>query len=58
MNQSQQREELHRLMDALPEEKTVAARRLLELLLGDSSGVLPESSGERLDLRDSASNAP
>jgi diguanylate cyclase (GGDEF)-like protein/PAS domain S-box-containing protein len=50
VNPSQQREELHRLMDALPEEKTVAARRLLELLLGDSSGVLPESSGERLDL--------
>lgn len=50
MNSSQRRDELHRLVDALPEEKTGAARRLLELLLSDSSGVLPESSGERLSL--------
>ncbi|MCG0279076.1 MAG: diguanylate cyclase [Thermanaeromonas sp.] len=50
MNPGQQREDLHRLVDALPEEKIGAARRLLELLLSDSSGVLSEGLVERLHL--------
>lgn len=50
MNPSQQKEDLYHLVDALPEEKTGTARRLLELLLSDSTGIPPEPLVEKLHL--------
>ncbi|GEA16276.1 hypothetical protein E308F_25200 [Moorella sp. E308F] len=50
MNPSQQKDELHQLVDALPEEKTGTARKLLEPLLNDSRGIPPEGLVERLHL--------
>lgn len=50
MNLGQRKDDLHRLVDALPEEKTVAARRFMEVLLSDDTVLIPESSAERLGL--------
>jgi len=50
VNSSQQRDELHRLADALPEEKNGAAGRFLELLPGASSEIQPEKLVDRLNL--------
>ncbi|WP_313885017.1 PAS domain S-box protein [Desulfofundulus sp. TPOSR] len=50
MNPGRGKDELYRLVDALPEEKAEAAKKFLELLLGASSKLLPEKLVERLDL--------
>ncbi|MEW6274854.1 MAG: diguanylate cyclase [Bacillota bacterium] len=50
MDPGQRKNDLHRLVDALPEEKTETAGRFLELLLGDGAVLLPERSVERLSL--------
>ncbi|MGQ9498675.1 MAG: PAS domain-containing protein [Desulfotomaculales bacterium] len=50
MNSGQRRCDLRRLVDALPEDKIEAARRLLEILLVESGELLPEGLVERLSL--------
>ncbi|MEW6727128.1 MAG: diguanylate cyclase [Bacillota bacterium] len=50
VNPGQRKDGLHRLVDALPEDKTEAAMRLLELLLGEGGELLPEGSAGRLSL--------
>jgi diguanylate cyclase (GGDEF)-like protein/PAS domain S-box-containing protein len=50
MRADQRRRDLHRLVDALPEGKTEAARRLLANLLVESDAPLPEDLVERLSL--------
>ncbi len=50
MNPGRGKDELYRLVDALPEEKAGAAKKFLELLLGASSKLLPENLTEKLDL--------
>lgn len=50
MNLGQRKDDFHRLVDALPEEKTVAARSFMEVLLSDDTMLIPESSAERLGL--------
>jgi len=42
--------ELHQLVDALPEEKTEAAREFLEFLLSDNNTLFPERLVEKLSL--------
>jgi len=46
---SRQKDDLHRLIDALPEGKTKAAKKFLELL-GKGGDALPERLAKRLDL--------
>jgi diguanylate cyclase (GGDEF)-like protein/PAS domain S-box-containing protein len=43
-------DELHRLVDALPEEKTEAAKEFLELLLSGRTAFFPEEAAEKLSL--------
>lgn len=50
MNSGQRRCDLRRLVDALPEDKIEAARRLLEVLLVESGELLPDRLVERLSL--------
>lgn len=45
MSLGQQKAELHRLVDALPEEKIGSARKLLELMLSGNSGNLVKRLG-------------
>ncbi|MEW6770283.1 MAG: diguanylate cyclase [Bacillota bacterium] len=47
---SYRKDDLHRLVDVLPEERIEAAGRLLELLLVKSGNLPPEKLGERLRL--------
>ncbi|SMB99786.1 PAS domain S-box-containing protein/diguanylate cyclase (GGDEF) domain-containing protein [Thermanaeromonas toyohensis ToBE] len=50
MNLSQRKDELHQLVEALPEEKTEVAKEVLTLLLNHGSGIPPEGLVERLHL--------
>lgn len=49
MNPGERKDDLHRLVDTLPEEKTEAAKRFLELLLGDGAVFSAGTAGDRPD---------
>lgn len=50
MNSGRQKNEIHRLVGDLTEEKVEVARKYMELLLGTDSKFLPEKLAENLDL--------